>query len=282
MKIVASNTPSPKSGRRPRSTQAGPRFTRPIPLLLYLEKAHPAELGELADMSMEHELAGETVAKLQDSTLPLAEDLGIRKLGGFDLPATWFPRARRIVVEEVGVRVETVYEVELEHVDRVHPDQTFLVYLYGMALVVEGDGVDGVHLVGGVEVGVEAVHDHDHLVGLGTAFRGIYDEGAVEAFFDVLPERRCVAVVEMQPGRFGVELVNEFLPRPYEFENPVHVGGVEAVEVDGVGMRTVVLEADAQPLPLRSPQRGTGYLSVVGPGRIHDAGSNLYLGLLRR
>src|ERR671910_2954773 len=282
MKIVASNTPSPKSGRRPRSTQAGPRFTRPIPLLLYLEQAHPAELGELADMGVEHELAGETVAKLQDPTLPLAEDLGVSELGGVDLPASWFPRARRIVVEEVGVRVEAVYEVELEHVDRVHPDQTFLDYLYGMALVVEGDGVDGVHLVGGVEVGVEAVHDHDHLVGLGTAFLGIYDEGAVEAFFDVLPERRRVAVVEMQPGRFGVELVHELLPLPYELEDPVHVGRVEAVEVDGVGMRTVVLEADSQPLPLPGPQGGTGNLPVVGPGRIHDAGSDLYLGLLRR
>src|SRR5215216_264966 len=127
MKIDASNTPSPRSGRRPRSTQAGPRFTRPIPLLLYLEQAHPAELGELADMGVEHELAGETVAKLQDSTLPLAEDLGVRELGGFDLPASRFPRARRIVVEEVGVRVE-------------------------------------------------AVHDHDHLVGLGTPLFGVYDE----------------------------------------------------------------------------------------------------------
>src|ERR687897_1601969 len=249
-KIDANNTPRPKSGRRPRSTQAAPRFSRPIPLLLHLEQAHPAELRELADMGVEHELAGETVAELQEPTLPLAEDLRVRELGGFDLPARRVPRARRVILEEVGVRVEAVYEVELEHVDRVHPDQTFLDYLYGMALVVEGDGVDGVHLVGGVEVGVEAVHDHDHLVSLGAAFRGIYDEGAVEAFFDVLPERRRVAVVEMQPGRFGVELVHELLPRAYELENPVHVGRVEAVEVDGMGMRTVVLEADSQPLPL--------------------------------
>src|SRR5215211_1403461 len=279
--IDASNTPRPKSGRRPRSTQAGPRFSRPIPLLLYLEQTHPAKLRELADMGMKHELAGETVAELQDPALPLAEDLRVCELGGFDLPARGVPRARRVILEEVGVRVEAVYEVELEHVDRVHPDQTPLLYLYGMALVVEGDSVDGVEFVGGVEVGVEAVHDHDHLIGLGTAFFGVYDEGPVESFFDVLPERRRVAVVEMQPGRLGVELVHELLPRPYELEDPIHVGRVEAVKVDGVGMRAVVLEADAQPFPLRGPQGGAGNLPVVGPGRIHDARSDFYLGLLR-
>src|SRR5918993_2321258 len=225
--INASSTPRPRSGRRPRSTQAGPRFSRPIPLLLYLEKAHPAELRELADMGMEHERAWETVAELKDPALSLAEDLRVRELGGFDLPASWVPRARRIVVEEVGVCVEAVYEVELQHVDRVYPDQTPLLYVYGMALVVEGDGVDGVDFVCGVEVGVEAVHDHDHLVGLGTAFFGVYDKGPVETFFDVLPERRCVAVVEMQPGRLGVELVHEFLPLTYELEDPVHVGRVK-------------------------------------------------------
>src|ERR671916_618168 len=233
-------------------------------------------------MGVEHELARETVADLHAPALPLAEDLRIRELGGFDLPASGVPRARRMVVEEGGVGVEAVYEVELEHVDRVHPDQTPLLYLYGMTLVVEGDGVDGVDFVGGVEVGVEAVHDHDHLVGLGTAFFGVYDEGPVETFFDVLPERRRVAVVEMQPGRLGVELVHEFLTRPYELEDSIHVGRVEAVEVDGEGMRAVVLEADAQPFPLLGPQGGTGNLPVVGPGRIYDARSDFYLGILRR
>src|SRR5829696_6395182 len=196
-KINASNTPRPRSGRRPTSTQAGPRSSRPIPLLLYLEQAHPAEFRELADMRVEHKRTWKTVADLQDPTLPLTEDLRVGELGGFDLPAPGVPRARRVVVEEVGVRVEAVYEVELQHVDRVHPDQTPLLYLYGMALVVEGNGVDGVDFIGRVEVGVEAVHDHDDLVGLGTAFFGVYDESSVETFFDVLPERRCMAVVEM-------------------------------------------------------------------------------------
>src|SRR5215207_570037 len=86
----------------------------------------------------------------------------------------------------------------------------------------------------------------------------------------------------MQPGRLGVELVHELLSCSYELEDPVHVRRVEAVEVDGVRMRTVVLEADAQSLPLRGPQGRTRHLPVVGPRRIHDARSNFYLGLLSR
>src|ERR671916_69690 len=119
VRINASNTPRPRSGRRPRSTQAGPRDSRPIPLLLYLEQAHPAELGELADVGMQHELAGETVAELQDPALPLPEDLRVRELGGFEVSVSGVPRPRRIVVEEVGVGVEAVYEIELQNVDRV-------------------------------------------------------------------------------------------------------------------------------------------------------------------
>src|SRR5215218_7561079 len=102
VKIDASNTPRPRSGRRPRSTQAGPRFSRPILLLLHLEEAHPAELGELADMGVEHEGAGETVTELQDPTLSLAEDPRVRELGGFDLPAPGVSGAGRVILEEIG------------------------------------------------------------------------------------------------------------------------------------------------------------------------------------
>src|SRR5215207_4816171 len=95
--INASNTPRPRSGRRPRSTQTGPRLSRAISLLLYLEEAHPAELGELADVGVEHERAGETVTELQDPTLPLAEDPRVGELGGFDLPVPGVPRAGRVI-----------------------------------------------------------------------------------------------------------------------------------------------------------------------------------------
>src|ERR687893_960238 len=97
--IKASSTPRPRSGRSPRSTHPGPRPSRSTPLLLHVEEAHPAELGELADVGMEHEPAGEVVAELHDPALPLAEHLGVGELRRLELGA------RRVVVEEVGVRV---------------------------------------------------------------------------------------------------------------------------------------------------------------------------------
>src|SRR5215217_7866893 len=126
----ASSTPSPRSGRSPSSTQPGPRPSRSIaPLLLHVEEAHPAELGELADVGVEHEPAA--VAELHDPALSLPKHLRIREIRGFQL------RARRIVVEEVGVRVEAVDEVELEHVYHIDPNELTLAYLYGILPVEE-------------------------------------------------------------------------------------------------------------------------------------------------
>src|SRR5215217_4441859 len=122
--MKASSTPSPRSGRSPRSTHPGPRPSRSIaPLLLHVEEAHPAELGELADVGVEHEPAGEAIAELHDPAFPLAEHLRIRELRGLQL------RARRVVIEEVGVRVEAVDEVELQRVYHVDSDQLTLLYL---------------------------------------------------------------------------------------------------------------------------------------------------------
>ena len=57
-------------------------------------------------------------------------------------------------------------EVELEHVDEVDPHQLAALDLDRLVHVGERDGVDGVDLVGAVEVRVEPVHDHDELVGV--------------------------------------------------------------------------------------------------------------------
>src|SRR3712207_7554986 len=47
---------------------------------LDLEEAHPAELRELAYVGVEHELAREVVAELQDPALPLGEHLRVGEL----------------------------------------------------------------------------------------------------------------------------------------------------------------------------------------------------------
>src|SRR3712207_1893598 len=274
--IKASNSPRPRSGTSPRSTQAGPRSFFPTFLLLHLEEAHPAELGELAHVGVEHEPAGEAVAELHDPALPLSEHLGVRELRRLKL------RARRVVVEEVGVRVEAVDEIELQHVDHVRPHQLPKPYLYGVFLVVEGHGVDRVDLVRSVEVGVEAVHDHDHLVGLRPTLLRIYYERPVEPLLYVLPQGRGVAVVEVHPERLGVELVDELLPGTDELEHPIHVRRVETVEVDRVRVRASVLEHYPQPVPFPRPQGRPRHLAVVGPRRIHHPRRDLDLDVLRR
>src|ERR671921_989840 len=88
-----------------------------------------------------------------------------------------------------------------------------------MALVVERHSVHGVDLIRAVEVGVEAVHDHHKLVGLLAPLPRVYDESTVEPLLDVLLEGHDVAMVQVAPERFGVELVDELLPRRDKLEH---------------------------------------------------------------
>ena len=92
---------------------------------------------------------------------------------------------------------------------------------------------------------------------------------------------RDVAVVEVQPGGQRVELVDgapagRDLARA-EAGHAVHLGRVDAVEVDRVRVRGAVDERDPQPLALARAQRRAGDAAVVGPGREADAGRDLDL-----
>ncbi len=152
----------------------------------------------------------------------------------------------------------------------------------------EADRVDRVDLVGEVEVGVEAVHHHHHLVGFRATLLGIDDEGAVEAAGDVAGQRRDVAVVEVHAERLGVEFVGEVLAwgdraAAAVFADPrhaVHQRRVDAVEVDRVGVLGGVDEADPQPLALAGPQGRTGDAAVVGPGLVLDPRGDFDLAVL--
>src|SRR3712207_5000763 len=86
----------------------------------------------------------------------------------------------------------------------------------------------------------------------------------------------------MAAERLGVELVDELLPRPDELEDPVHVGRMEAVEVDRVRVRILVPEHDPQPVALPGPEGGTRHLPVVGPCRVHHPRRDLDLAALVR
>jgi hypothetical protein len=80
-----------------------------------------------------------------------------------------------------------------------------------------------------------------------------------------------VAVVELHPPRARRELVHELAARRNDLEDAVHVRGVDAVEVDRVGVRTLVSEADAQQVVLGRADHRARRGPVVGPRRKRDA-----------
>src|SRR5690606_22840382 len=107
------------------------------------------------------------------------------------------------------------------------------------------------------------------------------DERAVHALVDVPFERSGVAMVEMATERVGVELVGEHASRrdgaPVLAVHPVHLGGMETMEVHGVWMCAAVGEVDAQAVALDATDRGSGHPTVVGPGREEDPRRDLDL-----
>ena len=179
------------------------------------------------------------------------------------------------------MQVERVDEVVLEDVDQVEPHQRVARDRDRLVHVGERDAVGRVDLVGAVEVRVEPVHHHHELVGVGAPLLGVDEEGAVEALGDVRRQRRGVAVVEVQAEGLGVELVDGRAAGLDQAGagsgHAVHVGGVDAVEVDRVRVVRGVAEADPQPLALTGAQRGPGDAAVVGPGGERDAGRDLDL-----
>src|SRR5215212_4067665 len=230
-------------------------------VLTDIEDPHPTELGEFGDMGVEHVLTRLVilVGELQDAALPLGLHDGV------DRAQCWFqPRARVVIVEEVGVQVEGVDQVELGDIDEVDAYRPRTVDLNRVLHIMEGDRVDRVDLVAGVKGGIEGVHHHDELLPLlrlgvigVPRFRripllrriGVDDVGAVEPLVDVALERGGVAVVEMAAKGPGVELVDELLPdldlTATDAGDPVLKGAVDTVEVHGVGVGAGVREVDA-------------------------------------
>src|SRR5262245_58706489 len=148
----------------------------------HLEDAGPAKLGELGLVRVEHVVSGVLVAELEDATLPLHLRDDVGELGGGEAGAGG------VILEEVGVQVERVDRVVLQDVDQIHAHQLAHFDLDGMLAVVvmEWDGVDGVEVVGAVEIHVEAAHHHDELlIGGWPSLFWIDDERAVEALGDV-------------------------------------------------------------------------------------------------
>jgi hypothetical protein len=97
----------------------------------------------------------------------------------------------------------------------------------------------------------------------------------------VLGQRRGVAVVEVQAEGLGLELVGDRLAggdhAGADTRHTVHLGWVDPVEVDRVGVLGAVAEPDPKPLALTGSQRGRRDAAVVGPGRKLDARCDFHL-----
>src|SRR5215212_3269874 len=262
-------------------------------VLTDIEDPHPAELGEFGDVGVEHIVTRLMVliGELQNAALSLRLhdriDRAQRRLQ---------PRAGVVIVEEIGVQMEGVDQVELGDIDQVDAHRPRAVDLDGVLHIMEGHRVDRVDLVSRVEGGVEGVHHHDELlphlrldmVGVPRFGRiplsgriGVDDVGAVEPLVDVPFQRGRVAVVEVAAERFRVELVDELLAdldlTAADAGDPVLKGTVDTVEVHGVGVSAGIREVDTQPVPLVGAQGRSRDLAVVGPGREEDAGGDLDL-----
>jgi hypothetical protein len=88
----------------------------------------------------------------------------------------------------------------------------------------------------------------------------------------VLGQREDVAVIQVQPERLGVELVGEPAAGRNGFVYPVHVAGVDPVEVHGVGVAGGVEEVDPNPVALDRAEGGAGHAAVVCPGLVIHPG----------
>jgi hypothetical protein len=91
---------------------------------------------------------------------------------------------------------------------------------------------------------------------------------------DVSFQGHRVAVIQVQPERFRVELVNE-PPARHDLvfrHRAVHFRRVPAVEVDRVRMRSRVDEVDADAVPFGRAERRSGHLPVERPGRKEHPG----------
>jgi hypothetical protein len=87
-------------------------------------------------------------------------------------------------------------------------------------------------------------------------------------------KRRHMAVVQVQPKRRGIELVDKCLAH-FDGQHAVHVGFVDAVKVHGVGMVAAVDEGDAHAVALGGANKRARAAPVVDPGREADARRDL-------
>src|SRR5690554_2110652 len=184
-------------------------------------------------------------------------------------------------MEEVGVQVEGVNQVELQDVDQMNAHRLPHPNLDRMKLVMKGDGVDSVEVILIVEIHVEPAHYHHQLVVNRRPAAGrIDDEGAVKSFGNMTGQRGRVAVIQMYSERLSVELIGKALPRPDHSRSPgdaIHCGRVHAVKMQRMRVGAAVVKVDANQVAFGAADRRPGDAPVKGPCRVDDPGYDLDL-----
>src|SRR5680860_545071 len=107
------------------------------------------------------------------------------------------------------------------------------------------------------------------------------DERPVETFMNMSFQRSGMAVIQVNPKGFGIELVSEYLAgldiSPTDACHTIKESAVDAVEMHGVRVGAVIDEMNTQTFPFVAPQGGAGHLTVIGPGREEDSRRDLDL-----
>src|SRR5262245_57598609 len=108
--------------------------------------------------------------------------------------------------------MEGVNQVKLQDIDQVNPHLLASLDLDGVILIMEGNSVDGVKIIGVVKVYIKAIHHHHQLmVNLRPAFFGVNNKGPVQALGNMPGQGKGMAMVEMQAKRLGVKLIGKAL-----------------------------------------------------------------------
>src|SRR5215207_1974367 len=226
-------------------------------------------------MGMEHVHARIFVAEFQNAALGLPLYDRVCEFAGDKAGAGG------VVVEKIGVQMKRVDQVELEDIDQINTYLLADADLDRMVLVMERDPIDRVEVIGVVEIDIDAVHDHDHFAVDGrTSLLGVDNEGTVKAFCDMTSQRKDMTVIKMQAKWLRIEFVGETASRFYESagpgtRDPVHVAGMETMEMHGMWMVASVAKLDTDSVAFCGTKRWTGDPAVIGPGRELDPWDNL-------
>ncbi len=147
------------------------------------------------------------------------------------------------------MEVEGGNRLELQHVGQVEPHRLPGGQLDGEPLVEARHPIPGHDGVARRPGRGEPGQNQQHLLGGGPPTSRINDQHPVQPAGDVLGERWHMAVVGVEAGRAGLDLVDGLSPRRHRLP-PVVEWRVASVEVEVVGTPGEVAQPDPQQLPL--------------------------------